>query len=414
MVPLILAHPLTEPGGLGVPPAFVAGVAVAAVVAVGRLLPVGAGSGTNDVDAQATAAPELPRTRTLAVVTRTVGTGLLVLAILAGRLGDPDQLDNLTPALVVGFGWPALLIATLVVGDVWRWLNPFDTLARGLAVLSGQRAAAPDGGPPHGSRWWALPTAAVWTWWLVLYPRALEPRDLGAFLGLYTIATLIACLLLGRQRWLVHGEVVTVTLDAIARGRRTSRFRGAVDWPPDTDVVLGVLGGGLLFGLLRFSTWWIGQLDDLGVDPLGVAAVYSGFAVSLLLGGAAARGASRWARRLGTPAATVATALSLTVAGIGIALGLARDRLWTSAQLIVLRASNPFGGDADLFGTADGSILLWPFGVEGRVAAQVTVLVATGLLAILAARRRAGGRQDAVLVSVGGWLGLALLAVSAV
>ena len=52
-------------------------------------------------------------------------------------------------------------------------------------------------------------------------------------------------------------------------------------------------------------------------------------------------------------AATVAIAALPAVAGIAVAIGMARSRLFTSLQLLPRLASDPFGLVWDLFGTAE-------------------------------------------------------------
>lgn len=118
----LLAHPLLDPGGLAIPPAAAAVVAMVVVALAARLWPGPAGRA---------AAPEPPPssfswTGTLSplqVATRALAVGLLLLAIAAGRAGSEGQLENVAPALVVGAGWPLLLLGSAVLGPVWRWAD---------------------------------------------------------------------------------------------------------------------------------------------------------------------------------------------------------------------------------------------------------------------------------------------------
>ncbi|MBA2529207.1 MAG: hypothetical protein H0V19_04480, partial [Euzebyales bacterium] len=101
-----LAHPLTEPGGLPLPPAVVSTVAVCAVVAAARVSP------GKPLPADAvTPAPVDDRLSPAQAATRAVALALFALAIAAGRLGNPDEVNNIAPSLVVGFAWPVLVAA---------------------------------------------------------------------------------------------------------------------------------------------------------------------------------------------------------------------------------------------------------------------------------------------------------------
>ncbi len=391
---IVLAHPLVDAAGLGVPSAVVAAAALLVVL----LISSRAGART----------PRLGRGVGGAggarlVVGRAVGLGLLAMAILAGRLGPPGQLDTITTALVIGAGWPLLLLVSFVAGDVWRLLNPFDTLARGLEAVTG--GSANRSTPRLG--WVAAVGAVTWTWWLTVFPQALAPRSIALALGGYTIFALAGCLVTGRRTWLDRAEDMAVALGAIGR---SGRHRSRAAQPRAVHATMGILAGGLLFGEVRFSRWWLHQLDQLGADPYGDAAVGIGFAVAVTLGGALALAAGAWGRRESAESA-VADVHAGVVVALGLALAIERDRLWTSVQLLVIRAGSPFGGDVDLFGTASWPLHPWPFGDAARVWVQVAVVTACGAVALTRARRAARGSQAATATATG-WLGVALLSIA--
>ena len=99
-----LAHPLTQPYGLPVSPLVLGYAAAALVLVVAFAVPRGARRATaGDVGEVASWAGSLSAPQ---VATRAVAVGLLVLAIVAGRAGEDDELENLAPALVVGVVWP--------------------------------------------------------------------------------------------------------------------------------------------------------------------------------------------------------------------------------------------------------------------------------------------------------------------
>lgn len=410
----VLAHPLTEPGGLPLPPVVVATAALLLVAAVWRapvpLTVVGAEAAGPSAEPRAASG----RRHALWVVTRSLGLGLLVLAIVAGRLGRDRELVNIAPVLTIGAGWPLMVLASLLLGRVWPWLDPWDTLARLVAPVGAadKKDSADDGTRPDevrledirpedamredaaredeeasaGDVRLAVPAALTWVAYLTVLPAPLTPRTVGAALALYTIVMVGGCLAVGRRRWLDRAEVFGVLFSMLAR----ARAGGLARWVPPrgADLVLGVLGGGLLFGVLRQSQLW----GSLNVIPAALPAAIVGLLGCAGLGVAVLRLLDRRAGRVGAPSAATAAAVPV-VAAVALAVGLARNRLFTSVQLLVQRASDPFGSGWDLFGTADLGIVPAPVGLVGLVVLQVVVLVAGAVAGVIVARRRVGDRR---------------------
>ncbi|MGH9169166.1 MAG: hypothetical protein ACRD02_15195, partial [Acidimicrobiia bacterium] len=151
------------------------------------------------------------------IATRTLAVGIAGLAVVAGRVGSEDQLRNIAPALVVGAGWPLLVLGSVVFGPVWRWLDPWDGAGRVL----GQREAAHQPSPRSPEHVWpALAPALLWSWYLGAYADALSPRAVGGALGLYSIVTVAGCLAFGRVAWLSRAEVFGLLFGWAARLRR--------------------------------------------------------------------------------------------------------------------------------------------------------------------------------------------------
>lgn len=396
-----LAHPLTEPGGLPVPPAVVATVALCALAAIWRVpVPLGPPRGATACDA--VVGPREDRLAPVMLATRALGVVLLLVAIAAGRLGSDRELENLAPILVVGAGWPVLVLASALFGDVWRWLDPFDTLAR-LIAPAGQAEE------PPGDVRWAIPAALVWVGYLTLPTQPLAPRNVGALLALYTIATLAGCLAVGRRRWLARAEVIGVTSALVGRLRRGRLQPGAL--PRGAGTLLAVLAGGLIFDLLRISSLWpsfaFGRFAVLWLllGLLGCAAIAAGV-VRLAEGRAATVGAPGLAAIAAVPVAV----------GVVLAAALARSRLLTSVQLVVSRISDPFGFGWNVFGTADVGLVGRPLSVAELVSLQVAVLVIGGIAGVVVARRRTDDRRrQGPAVAVACVLcGATILAVTAV
>jgi hypothetical protein len=302
------------------------------------------------------------------VATRAVAVGLVLLAVAAGRLGSPLQLRNIAPALVIGAAWPLLILCSALLGPVWRWVDPWDALARPAGrETSGGATVAPADDP--GDVWPAVVPALGWVWYLSVFSGSLDPRSVGAGLVVYSIVTEAGCLALGRARWLARAEVFGIVFAwtaGLPRGR-------LLTWRPPrgAEVVLGVLAGGLLFGALRRTSLWGG----LNVHPLALLYATAGLVVSCALAAALLMGMERWSRAPRAAGAVWAASVP-AVASLAVAFGLARNRLFTSVQLLPRLASDPFGFGWDLFGTADWGLNPDPLGHVGLPLLQILVLLA--------------------------------------
>lgn len=358
--PRVLAHPLTEPFQLPVSPLVSAWAVTALVLLAAFLVPQGRPRAHGVSETGGTSWTGRLSSHQLA--TRLVALVFLVVCIVAGRLGTEDELENLAPALVVGAGWPLLVLAAVLAGPLWRWLDPWDTVARALGGNSES---------PTESVWPAVVVVLPWVWYLSAYQGTLEPRSVGALLAVYTVFTLGACLVAGRRRWLASGEplgIILAWLALLPRGR-------LVGWTPPrgAEALLGVLAGGILFGAGRRSELW-GNLNtnenaDLlaAVGLLGASAAGAG----LVMGMAAIA-------RIESPAAGPAAARALVpaLAGIIVAVAMDRNRLTTSIQLLPDLFGDPLGRGWDLFGRAASGLDVAPFGVRGLLLAQLGVLAA--------------------------------------
>jgi hypothetical protein len=382
-----LAHPLTEPFQLPVSPIVASTVGAAFVFLVAMLVPRGrareAVQPLPSWDGSLTA-PQM--------VTRVAAVAMLALAILAGRLGADRELDNLAPALVIGVLWPLLVLASLV-GAVWRWVDPWDGIAR---VLNRGRSVEP------GDVWPAAAVALGWVWYLSAYEDTLDPRSVGALLAVYTLVTVAGSLAVGRARWLSTAEPFGILLAWLALLPR----RRLADWDPPrgAEVLLGVFVGGVLFGAVRRSELWGGLNTAAHADvyaALGVVLFSAAAAATLVLLGLAGQA-------LGARAIAARTAVP-TVAGIVVAVAMDRNRLSTSIQLLPELFADPFGRGWELFGDPNPGLDPAPLGTRGLLVAQLAILLSGFLVgaAVLARRLDRGDRPPAALL-------LAVLASAAV
>ena len=373
MIPLtVLAHPLTQTWELPVSPLFLSAVALCVLAGAARLSIRGS-QGPPPADN----APTQEQTPTAWFwAGRAIGLGLLVLAITAGLFGDPRELTNIAPVLVLGAGWPLLVLASAALGPAWQWLDPFDSLARLVAPLG-----AGDGPDTQPNLAWAIPAAVVWVAYLTMWPGHLQPRSIGiAVLG-YTIVTLAGCLALGRRTWLSQAEVFGVFFGCVAAVRRRG-YRAEL--PAGAHLLLATLAAGFVYGLLRDSQ----LLASIGYGPRST--LYS----ALALGGimavslALAYGLQRTEERRGGRG-VVAVALVPATVFLALSLALARNRFTTSLQLLTVLVTDPFGRDPQALVTSMAGLRPRPLGVAALLGVQIGLLVVGHVLGVLLAGRRA-------------------------
>jgi len=389
-----LAHPLTQPFDLPVSPLVAAAAGAVLVFVVALIWPRARRDGRERRDA-VTASWAGPLSDPQ-IAARVTAVSLLALSIAAGRLGEDDELENLAPALVVGVAWPLLFLVSVTVGPIWRWTDPWDAVARATAPSRNEM--------PGASVWPAALVALAWVWYLSAYADTLSPRSVGTILALYTVFTVAGCLALGRARWLSSAEPLGIALSWMALLPR----RGLADWHPPrgAEALLGVLGGGVLFGAVRRSELWGGLNAVDGATALATLGVVVSSAVVVGLLVWFARQADRQGAR-----GSMARAAVPAIAAIVVALAMDRNRLSTSLQLLPGLLGDPFGRGWDLFGFGEAGAGLdpAPLGTTGLSVTQYAVLL-TGYLAgavVLARGVDRGSREPAAL-------GLSLLAGASV
>jgi hypothetical protein len=378
-----LAHPLSEPFQLPISPLAAAIAGAGVVLLVAFAVPCGTsrlGKTPEPRVASWTGPLSAPQ-----LVARLVAVALLVLAIAAGRLGVDDELENLAPALVVGALWPLLVLASITLGPVWRWSDPWDSIARLLA------RSEPENEPGHV--WPAVVIAVGWVWYLSAYRDTLEPRSVGAILALYTLVTLAGSLAAGRARWLSTAEPFGILLSWMALLPR----RRLTDWSPPrgAEALLGVFLGGVLFGAVRRSELW-GSLNT--AEEAELYAV-----VGLMFFSAAAAGLltlMAMAARQAGARSVAARATVPAVAAVIVAVAMDRNRLSTSIQLLPELFGDPLGRGWDLLGGSGAGLNPAPLGERGLAAAQLAVLLAGYLVgaAVLARRLEREARAPVALL----------------
>jgi hypothetical protein len=280
---------------------------------------------------------------------------------LVGLAGPKEPGDNLAPWAVYVSFWVGLVPASLVLGPVWRVVNPLRLLHRIVSRITGPAPGAAL--LPALGFWPAALMLALFVWLELVYPDRADPRTTAAFLLAYALVNIAAALWFG-DGWFARGDAFEVYSTLLGHlspfGRRNdgklvlrNPLSNARTIPVERGlvaVVVVLLGSTVFDGLTRTDFWQAG--------PGARNDVLSGTAVLLVMMGAVLLiylTATRCSAVLsGLPAALqprvyahsmVPVVTGYTVAHYFSLFALDGQRTW---QLV----SNPFGmPDVDVFGT---------------------------------------------------------------
>ena len=341
-----------------------------------------------------------------------------------GLTGPRDPLVNPLPLFVWSVWWVAMVSLQGLLGNHWRWTNPFTGPAAFLARLTGARA--PFRYPRALGHWPGLVIFLCFAGFLLADPAPSDPARLATFAGAYWYLTLLGLVLFG-PAWMVRAEALTVLMRLYGRMGLFGRARGRLaaglsGWQvlarPGPPLALAVftivlLGTGSFDGLNE-TFWW---LSVLGVNPLefpGRSAVIWQTLTGLLMANAALIAAFAVCLWLGEQIAGTRRPLRhafclFAPSILPIALGYHIAHYLTSfmveGQYVAKLVNDPMANGANLLGLADYYVTTGFFNTPGTVKAiwltQAGAVVAGHVIAILLAHalalRDAPGTRRAVL-----------------
>ncbi|MCW2615658.1 MAG: conserved rane protein of unknown function [Frankiales bacterium] len=374
-----------------------------------------------------------------AVVDHAVTRGLLravvllltLLVVAVALVGPVGPNDNLAPYALFVTLWVGLIPASLLLGPVWKVVNPLRTLHAGLARITGPAPAA-DRLPSLGY-WPGALSLLVFVWLELVLPERSEPRTVGVFLVLYGVVQLVAGLWFG-SGWYARGDGFEVYSSLLGRlsplGRRDDGrlvLRSPLDGvdglrvePGLVAVVLVLVGSTGFDGLSRTQVWIEGPGREAYLTAVpGTFGLLGMIALAAVLYvGATALGGVITGHRPSVQPGLFAHSIVPIAAGYAIAHYF--SLLLLDGQATWILASNPFGQDGvDLFGTYGRAIDYTVVGPTLIADVQVGAIVLGHVLGVVLAhdravrtapRRPTGGQVPLVAVMVAFTVGgLALL-----
>jgi hypothetical protein len=300
-------------------------------------------------------------------VTSLMSTVLLAFLVWRGVAGPHDPLVNPLPLFVWTVFWIGLVALQGLLGNHWRWTNPWTGLVTLLGWATGSRA------PIRYPRIFGYAPGIVgflgFAGFLMVDPAPTDPERLAIVVGAYWYLTLMGVTLFG-PRWMLRAEAITIMMRAYGRMGLLGRMRGRLalglwGWQILTRsrpglglavFILLMLGSGSFDGVNE-TFWW---LAVLGINPLefpGRSAVIMQNLVGLLVANAAliaAFSACLWLgeRVAGTrrPMKEVFCLYAPTILPIALGYHLAHylTAFLVEGQYVIKSLTDPMGTGTDL------------------------------------------------------------------
>lgn len=395
----ILAHGIGTRSDLPVPVGLAAAAAAAALVISFAMLAVLWRRPRRGGDGRPlSAATVLFDAPVLRGAMRLVVLCLAVVVVVVGLVGPADPAANIAPwAFYVTF-WVGLVPASLLLGPVWRVLNPLRLVQEGAARLlriDVEHGAVPL--PAWVGYWPAAASLAVFAWFELVFPARAEPVAVAVFLLGYGVVHLVAGVVFGR-RWFDRCdgfEVYSTLVGALAPLGRGGGGRLVLRNPLDglaavplgpglIGVVVALVGSTAYDGLSR-TQWWAWTV------PSGPWAATAGLVVAFVLIGVVFGLGTFTVASSGACSGVGPVAFAPTLAPIAAGYAVAHyfSLLIFDGQQTVILASDPMGTGADLIGTAGGAIDYTVLGAGAIALVQLGGIVVGHLLAAISAHDQA-------------------------
>jgi len=355
----------------------------------------------------------------LVLTLRAVGLVAFVTTLVALWFGSINSAENIAPTLIFVIFWAGVTLASLVVGDLWQALSPFDSLAA-IAGFVRDRVwrRAPDPLPYDGtiarSYWPAVAGLLAFLWLELCVLDRNNIRRLALIVTVYSVVILAAAARYGRA-WLRTGEafgaffgliaqMAPFTFDRDAQRIRVRRpFSGLsrlATRPGITMLVLVSIGGTTFDGVLRTSFWQkvLGSTTGWNytfINTFGLIWIIGLVAIAYT----SAATLTAWitvADRYDAPARYLPALLPIAFA---YAFAHYFTNIVFEGQDVIRLASDPFGFDWNLFGTVNYVINFNVISVTTIGWTKIIVIIVGHLIAFAVAHDRAIEDDDGEVVS---------------
>lgn len=200
---------------------------------------------------------------------------LVVLTALVwiGLVGSGDPLSNPLPLIIWTFWWAMLLFLQGIIGDIWKWINPWTGIHQ---LLWGSGSAKILKLPNWIGKWLSIIGFILFSVFALADLAPDYPPRLASFVACYWIYTFVFMCVFGRDEWLYRGECFTILFNLFSKIAPLSFQSG--------NIQVGILGWQLarnsysslaIFSLTTLAVgsfdgfnetfWWLARI---GINPL--------------------------------------------------------------------------------------------------------------------------------------------------
>jgi hypothetical protein len=340
------------------------------------------------------------RSRAVELTVRTLSVLIFLLVVATAAGGSDVATQNLASYVVFIWFWVGLAFVHAMLGDWWATLSPWDSIARFLGI--GERPRRP---LPGAVGMWPATIVIFGFVWLELVPRSgRDPRVVAVVLVLYSLITLGAMAVYGRDAWNRRGEGFAVyfrLLSLMAPFARDEEGRVVVRMPlaglptleprPGLVPLVMVVIGSTTFDGFTGTQLWTDSVAGLG--PVGQLVVSTtGLVGTILLASAvyflAMLAASAVARSPWHPL-SVRFVHSLIPIAFAYVVAHYFSYLVLDGQSGIALLSDPFGLGWNLLGTASYAANLALLSVTLVWYVQVAAIILGHVAGVVVAHDRA-------------------------
>ena len=231
----------------------------------------------------------------LRVVLGAISVALLVLVVAAGLVGTDSPTLNLAPTFVYVVFWLGVPLLSVLLGDVWRVLNPWRAAADAVAYLSARLGGAwrpPFAYPERLGVWPAAVLLIAFVALELAYRPPDDPRAVAAAALVYSWITWSGAAAFGRKAWFENGDGFSAYFGLFARmaafGARKGQIVVRVPFSAlakggekaGTVALVAVVLGSVAFDGLSRTNWWedrthtAAKVTVVSINLLGLLGVH--------------------------------------------------------------------------------------------------------------------------------------------
>jgi len=138
--------------------------------------------------------------------------------IIGGVIGDQSLINNISPTIF----WVVLFVAfahvSVLLGNIWQFINPFNAILDGLEYIAGNKFEAMYAYP---KKLRYIPAVVVY--FILIWLETISggwgivPINLSVILFTYGIVTILGVALYGRDAWLRYGDFFSIFFELFGR-----------------------------------------------------------------------------------------------------------------------------------------------------------------------------------------------------